>query len=178
MNLTSTGLKFACAECGERIPVRDLEERFLDDITSYLRSRQHLAAEAVLEDRPLADQRAALRDAEQRAEKLDAEMASVERLFIDKLIPLERFEGRYRPLEDQRRAISESSDGSKRNSQELSRTKQRRISSHVVSIQTLYVIDGLQFRRRSSVKLLTSSSGKLLSLARNLSSRIPSEIPR
>jgi hypothetical protein len=106
MNISSTGLKFACPKCGERIPVRDLEERVLDEITSFLRSRQQLAAEAMCGDRSLAEQRAALREAEKRAGKLDAEISRVQRLIMENRISVKSFEKMHRPLEDERRSAN------------------------------------------------------------------------
>lgn len=104
MNLASSAPKFVCGKCGDRIPVRDLEDRFLDEATSFLRARQTLAAEFIAGDQSVAEQRKLLREAGQKAQQLEAQIAQAGRLYMDKRISLERFEKMHRPLEDERRA--------------------------------------------------------------------------
>ena len=104
MNVASSRLKFTCRHCGDRIPVSDLEERFLDEVTSFLRARRELAAEILTANRPLAEQRKLLREAEEALQRLNEEIAKTERLYMESHISAERFGKLHQPLEDQRRA--------------------------------------------------------------------------
>lgn len=105
MHLTSDASKFACSKCGDRIPIRDLEERFLDEVESYLKRRQSLATEWVLGDPTVAKQRTILHEVEGKLERLETEISKAACLYMENRITLERFEKLHRPLEDERRAL-------------------------------------------------------------------------
>jgi hypothetical protein len=105
MNLTSTALKFSCPKCGDRIPVKDLEQRFLDEVESFLRVRRKLGTELLIGDKSMSEQQKLLREAEEKGGRLEAEISKAERLMLENRIPVERFEKLYRPLEDERRAL-------------------------------------------------------------------------
>jgi len=104
MNVASSAPKFACAECGCRIPVSDLEERFLDEVTSFLRIRKDAASDFLVGDQALAEQRHALREVQEKLHGLDEKISKAERLVMDNQISVERFEKMHRPLEEERRA--------------------------------------------------------------------------
>jgi hypothetical protein len=105
MNAASSSPKYVCSQCGVRIPISDLEDILLEEITSFLQARQSTAAEFIHGDPDLAAQQDLLREAEAQFKSADEEITTAERLFMEKKISLERFEKIHRPLEDRRRAL-------------------------------------------------------------------------
>jgi site-specific DNA recombinase len=105
MNVASSSPKYVCSQCGVRIPISDLEDIFLEEITNFLRARQSTAAEIIHGDPELAVQQDLLREAEAQLKSADEETTTVERLYMENKISLERFEKIHRPLEDRRRAL-------------------------------------------------------------------------
>ncbi len=105
MNAASSSAKYVCAQCGNRIPIPDLENAFLDEVTSFLHTRRHAAAAIISGDPDLAAQRKLLQRTEENARGVDEEIAKTERLYMDNRISVERFDKLHRPLEDQRRAV-------------------------------------------------------------------------
>lgn len=105
MNVSTSSSKYVCAQCGNRIPVSDLENAFLDEVASFLHTRRRTAAEIISGDPDLAAQRQLLQRTQQKARDLDEEISKAERLYMDKRISVERFEKLHRPLEENRRAI-------------------------------------------------------------------------
>ena len=105
MNVASSAPKFACGECEGRIPISDLEARFLDEVTSFLQSRKDTASDFLVGDQALAEQRNALREAHEKIQSLDEKISKAERLVMDKQISVDRFAKIHRSLEEERRAL-------------------------------------------------------------------------
>lgn len=105
MNVASSAPKFACGECEGRIPISDLEERFLDEVTNFLRIRSDAASDFLVGDQALAEQRNALREALEKIQRIEEKISKAQRLFMDERISVDGFEKMHRPLEDERRAL-------------------------------------------------------------------------
>ncbi len=105
MNAATSAPKYACARCGGRIPIGDLENAFLDEVTSFLHTRRRAAAEIISGDPDLAAQRQLLQRAQDKARNIESDISKTERLYMDNRISVERFEKLHRPLEEERRAI-------------------------------------------------------------------------
>lgn len=105
MNPATSSPKYACAQCGNRIPVSDLEGLFLDEVTSFLQERKKAASDILSAPPELTAERRLFEQTQNRAQQIDEEIAKTERLYMDSRISVERFEALHRPLEDERRAI-------------------------------------------------------------------------
>jgi site-specific DNA recombinase len=105
MNAASSSPKYVCAECGNRIPMTDLENVFLEEITSFLHSQKGVATESISGDPELAQQHELLRRMEKESDRIDEEISKAERLYEDGRITVERFESIHRPLQDKHRAV-------------------------------------------------------------------------
>lgn len=105
MNAATSSAKYVCAQCGNRIPISDLENAFLDEVTSFLHTRRRAAAEIISGDPDLGAQRQLLQRTQQKARDIDEKISETERLYMDKRISVERFEKLHRPLEEVRRTI-------------------------------------------------------------------------
>ncbi|MEO7319965.1 MAG: recombinase family protein [Chthoniobacteraceae bacterium] len=105
MNVATSSQKYVCIRCGNRIPIPDLENAFLDEVTSFLHKRRSTAAAIISGGPDLASQRQLLQLTQDNARKIDGEIAKAERLFMDSRISLERFEKLHRPLEKERATV-------------------------------------------------------------------------
>ena len=105
MNPSTSSPKYACAQCGNRIPMSDLAGLFLDEVTSFLQERKKAATDIFSAPPELTAERRLFEQTQNRAQQIDEEIAKTERLYMDSRISVERFEALHRPLEDERRAI-------------------------------------------------------------------------
>jgi hypothetical protein len=105
MNVASSSPKYVCAQCGNRIPIADLENVFLEEITSFLRARKTVATESISGNPALAQQHELLRRTEKEAKWIEEEIAKAERIYMDGRISVERFESIHRQLQDEHRAV-------------------------------------------------------------------------
>lgn len=110
MNAATSSPKYVCAQCGNRIPISDLENAFLDEVTSFLRARKRAATEIIYGEPDAIAQRDFLRQAQAKVQQIDEEISKTERLYMENRISLERFEKIHRPLEDDRRAAHRALD--------------------------------------------------------------------
>lgn len=105
MNPASSSPKYVCAECGNRIPIGDLENAFLDQVTDYLRTRSKAVSDIISVAPELATERELFESTQNKARHIEEEISKAERLYMDNRVSVERFEKLHRPLEDERRAI-------------------------------------------------------------------------
>ncbi len=105
MNAATSSPKYVCARCGNRLPISDLENAFLDEVASFLGMRKSTSAEIITGDSDLSAQRQLFQRTQDKGRQIDEEISKTERLYLDSRISVERFEKIHRPLEDERRAI-------------------------------------------------------------------------
>jgi site-specific DNA recombinase len=98
--------KYYCRTCKTKIPERDLERVFVEQLRGFFLDPEEIAARLAENDRVIEERRALLRSLDEDAAAVAREMDQVYRLYIDGQITPEGFGARYRPLEERHAALS------------------------------------------------------------------------
>lgn len=98
--------KYYCRGCKNKIPDRDLERVFVEQLRGFFLDPDEIAGRLADNDRVVEDKRTLLRSLEGDREAVAREMDKVYRLYIDGTITSEGFGTRYGPLEERQAALS------------------------------------------------------------------------
>lgn len=105
MHMASSSPKYACAACGNRITLADIERVVLEEISDFLKDRSEPLKEMMAASTELLDAHETLAEQERELQRIASEIQKAERLFMDNRIPAEQFDRMNRGLLDEERLL-------------------------------------------------------------------------
>ena len=100
--------KYYCRGCLNKIPTRDLELVFVEQLKSFFFNTEEIARQLEVNDRALEEKKQLLQAKTREKQAVEREMDLTYRLYLDGQISSEGFGKRYGPLEERQAALSTS----------------------------------------------------------------------
>jgi site-specific DNA recombinase len=107
MYVPSNSPKYICYECRNKIPVADLEGVFHEQLKSFFFSSADITAYLGQADQTIKEKQELLGTLEAEAQKTKREMDKLYNLYLADEISREGFGGRYHPLEERMKQITD-----------------------------------------------------------------------
>jgi site-specific DNA recombinase len=107
MYVRTTGSKYVCQKCWNKIPVMDLEAIYYEQLKGFFLSPTEIADQISKADDQLRAKEELLKTLDAEQAKLQAEIDRVYRLYVDEQLTGEAFARFYKPLEARQKQLSD-----------------------------------------------------------------------
>ena len=106
MYVPSNNPKYICLKCHNKIPVRDLEAIFHEQLKGFVFSPEKVANYLEGTDKNIKEKEELLTTLEKERDKTQKEMDKIYQLYLDDEIPKQGFGKKYKPLEERLEQIA------------------------------------------------------------------------